>query len=261
MAAPAADATWAAKYRVHAGLAPPPGGAASLTVYDFSAAAAAGALAPADLAAVAAAEAAELAARPATVAAATAAIWAASPEVPRLPLRDGTTIPAIGLGTWKAERGQVRAAVYAALRAGYRHIDCASVYANEDEVGDALAAALAAGFVARDELFITSKVWNNAHSAAGVRASLARSLAALKLDYLDLFMIHWPVTGSVGPELNPSTRETWRAMEALVREGRARSLGVSNFGVAKMAEVEAFAEMPLSVCQVESELVVGGGLG
>jgi hypothetical protein len=198
MAAPAADATWAAKYRVHAGLAPPPGGAASLTVYDFSAAAAAGALAPADLAAVAAAEAAELAARPAALAAAAAALWAAPPAVPRLPLRDGTTIPAVGLGTWKAERGQVRAAVYAALRAGYRHVDCAAVYGNEGEVGDALAAALAAGFVTREELFITSKVWNNAHSAAGVRASLARSLAALKLDYLDLFMIHWPVTAASG---------------------------------------------------------------
>lgn len=91
---------------------------------------------------------------------------------------------------------------------------------------------------------------NTDHSAARVAAACLKSLAALRLSYLDLYLIHWPVTGNVGPEVLPSIRETWQAMEALVREGRVRSIGVSNFSVRKMEQLLRYATIPLSVCQV-----------
>ncbi|PRW56478.1 aldo-keto reductase family 4 member C9-like [Chlorella sorokiniana] len=167
------------------------------------------------------------------------------------PLRDGTRIPAVGLGTWKAAPGEVRQAVHVALQAGYRHIDCASVYQNEEEVGDALDHVLRNGLLPRSELYICSKVWNTDHSAARVRQACLKSLKALKLDYLDLYLIHWPVTGNVGPEVKPSISETWQAMEGLVREGLVRSIGTSNFGAKKLADILSYAQIPPAVCQVE----------
>jgi len=125
--------------------------------------------------------------------------------MPHFTLRNGHRMPAVGLGTWKAERGQVRAAVHFALQAGYRHIDCASVYQNEEEVGEALQAALTPGHVPREELFVCSKVWNTEHAADRVRAACIRSLQALKLTYLDLYMVR---TESICTEsgLQPSFR-------------------------------------------------------
>lgn len=160
-------------------------------------------------------------------------------------------MPAVGLGTWKAAPGEVRAAVATALQAGYRHIDCAEVYQNEEEVGEALGRVLEQGLVPRHELFIVSKVWNTNHAAARVRQACVRSLKALRLDYLDLYLIHWPVTGNVGPEVTPSIRETWQAMEGLVREGLVRSIGVSNFAAKKLADMLGYATIPPAVCQVE----------
>lgn len=110
-------------------------------------------------------------------------------NMPFFTLNNGSTLPAIGLGTWKAERGQVRSAVHIALQAGYRHIDCASVYQNEEEVGDALHYAISNGFIPREKLYVCSKVWNTDHAPDRVRASCIRSLKALKLDYLDLYMV------------------------------------------------------------------------
>ncbi|KAL4443567.1 hypothetical protein ABPG75_011304 [Micractinium tetrahymenae] len=230
---------WLAPYAIPGS---PPG------VPAFSFAGATAAAAPGDAAATA--EARELAARPAAIRAARQALYA-PPASPLITLRDGTRMPAVGLGTWKAAPGEVRSAVATALQAGYRHIDCAEVYQNEEEVGEALGQVLEQGLVPRQELYIVSKVWNTNHAAARVRQACLRSLKALRLDYLDLYMIHWPVTGNIGPEVKPSIQETWQAMEGLVREGLVRSIGVSNFGVKKLADILSYAAIPPAVCQVE----------
>lgn len=122
----------------------------------------------------------------------------------------------------------------AAVRAGYRHIDCASIYQNEHEVGQALAEVLSEGVVSRQQLFITSKLWNTDHAPDRVAAACRKTLADLRLSYLDLYLIHWPVTPTPGPELVPDIGTTWVAMEALVREGLVRSIGVSNFSATKL---------------------------
>uniref|UniRef100_A0A1D1ZZK1 NADP-dependent oxidoreductase domain-containing protein n=1 Tax=Auxenochlorella protothecoides TaxID=3075 RepID=A0A1D1ZZK1_AUXPR len=207
---------------------------------------------PRDLPAQAqAAEVRELAARKQARRDATKALYARV-DVPRATLASGGSIPLVGLGTWKAERGQVRSAVHAALKAGYRHIDCASVYQNEEEVGEALQAALGSGAIPREELFICSKLWNSDHAVGRVRAACVKSLAALRLTYLDLYLIHWPVTGIPGPALTPSLRDTWDAMEGLVREGLVRAIGMSNFSARKMEEVMQHATIQPAVCQIEA---------
>ena len=101
------------------------------------------------------------------------------------------TMPSIGFGTYQAPKGEVGAAVSAALASGYRHIDCAAIYGNEAEVGDALASAMAGG-LQRQDLFVTSKLWNSEHAPEHVRPACLQSLADLKLDHLDLYIIHWP---------------------------------------------------------------------
>jgi alcohol dehydrogenase (NADP+) len=174
------------------------------------------------------------------------------PDQPRATLASGFAIPLLGLGTWKSEPGAVRLAVEAALKCGYRHVDCASVYENESEVGEALDAVLGHYKLSRRDVFVTSKLWNTDHAPERVRVACEKTLRDLKLNYLDLYLIHWPVvTGCVGEALSPSIRETWEAMEALVDEGLVRSIGVSNFSAAKMDAIRAYARHPISVCQVE----------
>ncbi|KAI7845264.1 hypothetical protein COHA_001306 [Chlorella ohadii] len=156
----------------------------------------------------------------------------------------------------KAAPGEVRQAVHVALQAGYRHIDCASVYQNEEEVGDALDHVLRNGLVPRQELYICSKVWCVRLLVFRQGSCLVACHSwvvswALKLDYLDLYLIHWPVTGNVGPEVKPSIKETWQAMEGLVREGLVRTIGTSNFGAKKLADILSYAQIPPAVCQVE----------
>lgn len=243
---PTSQPAWYDKYRVDYGPSVSQAGC-KITVFDFGSVKQ---VPPEDWAAAQAAERRELAARPEALRKAEAAKYRRV-IMPHFTLRDGHRIPAVGLGTWKADKGQVRAAVHLALQAGYRHIDCASVYQNEDEVGEALHHALSRGFITRSELYICSKVWNNDHAPPRVRAACLRSLKALKLDYLDLYLIHWPVTGNVGDNVQPSIRDTWRALEGLVREGLVRSIGVSNFSTKKLAEILSYAEIPPSVCQVE----------
>mmetsp|Transcript_50363 Transcript_50363/g.58788 ORF Transcript_50363/g.58788 Transcript_50363/m.58788 type:complete len:335 (+) Transcript_50363:47-1051(+) len=171
---------------------------------------------------------------------------------PKITLNNGLQMPQLGLGTWKSEPGEVKAAVKAAVGIGYRHIDCAAIYKNEEEVGEALTELFAEGVVTRDELWITSKLWNDHHRADDVPGACSTTLQHLGLDYLDLYLIHWPVaTGCTGDVLDPTTEETWRAMEALQASGKARSIGVSNFSAKKLSAMRAHAKVFPAVNQVE----------
>ena len=178
--------------------------------------------------------------------------YATVEDVPSATLNDGRKIPLVGLGTWQAKPGQVRDAVLTAMRKGYRHIDCAEYYANEHEIGQALSVVFAEGVVKREHVFLTSKLWNNHHAKESVRPALVKILKNLRTDYLDLLLIHWPVAGTnAGATVMPSIQETWQAMEALVREGLVRSIGLSNFSAKKIDAVLSYASIPPAVNQVE----------
>lgn len=175
---------------------------------------------------------------------------------------NGDRMPLLGLGTWKAAPGEVGAAVREAIRLGYRHIDCASVYANEPEVGAAIAEAIAAGEVRREELWITSKLWCNAHGRENVEPALRRTLADLQLEWLDLYLVHWPVPIKPGvafpasaadllpPESVPLA-DTWTGMEAVQELDLTRHIGVSNFSSHKLNDLLAHCRRKPEVNQVE----------
>lgn len=170
-------------------------------------------------------------------------------KVPQRILRGGDKMPALGIGTFGSDRfsnEDIAAAVAGAIEVGYRLVDCASVYGNEDLIGESFAAALASG-ISRDELFITGKVWNDQHGRGDVLAACAKTLRDLKQDYLDLYFIHWPFPnfhpkGAPPDYHNPNARpyiheaymETWYQMEQLVHKGYVKHIGVSNMTVAKM---------------------------
>jgi len=177
-------------------------------------------------------------------------------------LRETLEIPALGLGTWKSGPGEVFTAVKEALNIGYRHIDCAPAYENEGEVGAAIAETVASGRVGRKELWITSKLWNNAHRPDKVEPALRKTLADLKLDYLDLFLIHWPVAFShevffprSGEDYfslaDMPTISTWRAMEACVEKGLVRHIGVCNFSIKKLDALKQEAKIAPVMNQIE----------
>lgn len=180
----------------------------------------------------------------------------------RIALANGDSLPALGLGTWRMEGPAAGPAVRRALELGYRHIDAASIYGNEADIGAALEQALADGVVRRDELWITSKLWNDCHEPEAVRPALERSLAALRLSHLDLYLIHWPVAqrhGVLWPEraddLVPlqrlPLRRTWAAMEAVQAEGLCRHIGVSNLSLVKLQNLLGDAKRAPAVNQVE----------
>jgi L-glyceraldehyde reductase len=182
-------------------------------------------------------------------------------------LATGYTIPAVGLGTWvcpppllpakskaadtlqQSKPNEVARAVEEALRVGYRHIDAAATYDNEQEVG----AAIKASGVPRAEIFLTSKLWNTHHKAEDVEEAVDESLRDLQTDYLDLYLIHWPVAfkkpekprarAAVDPRdggvriIDVPVEETWRAMEKMVEKGKIRSIGLSNFTRERIEEV------------------------
>jgi alcohol dehydrogenase (NADP+) len=175
---------------------------------------------------------------------------------------NGDQLPLIGLGTWKSDPGDVYKAVREAIRIGYRHFDCASLYGNEAEVGQALSDAIEAGEVTRKELWITSKLWCNAHGRDNVLPAIKKTLADLQLDYLDLYMIHWPIPLKPSAVLPGSAADfmpldeapipaTWAGMEAAVSAGLTRHLGVSNFSVKKLRDLLQNCTIKPEVNQVE----------
>jgi len=175
---------------------------------------------------------------------------------------NGDSMPLLGLGTWKSEPGQVTAAVREAIRLGYRHIDCASIYGNEQEVGQAIRAAIHDGEVSREQLWITSKLWCNALGRDLVEPALRRTLADLQLDWLDLYLIHWPVPIRPGvafpssaqdllPPDDALIRSTWEGMEAVLEEGLTRHIGVSNVSSRKLHDLLDHCRIRPEVNQVE----------
>ena len=161
-----------------------------------------------------------------------------------LPLNSGASIPQFGFGTYKLTGQDAYDGVRDALELGYRHIDTAQMYGNEAEVGRALADAP----TAREEIFVTSKLNNPNHEPDIARESLQRSLEDLQLDYLDLFLIHWPLPMFYGGDIMP----TWRAMESFVDEGLVRSIGVSNFEAHHLAPILEQGRIMPAVNQIES---------
>ena len=170
-------------------------------------------------------------------------------KVPKRRVYTGAQIPAVGLGTYGSDRfsaEQISEAVKGAIAVGYRHIDCAAVYGNEHLIGESLQAAIQAG-VKREELWITSKVWNDMHGDGDVLISCAKSLKDLQLDYLDLFLVHWPFPNYHAPGVSVDSRDpharpyiheeymkVWRQMERLVELGLVKHIGTSNMTIPKL---------------------------
>jgi alcohol dehydrogenase (NADP+) len=176
--------------------------------------------------------------------------------------RNGDEMPALGLGTWKSAPGEVYEAVREALKIGYRHIDCAAFYGNEPEIGRAFVDAFDSGNVKREDLWVTSKLWNNAHLKEDVKPALGKTLKDLQLDYIDLYLIHWPVALKPGVQFPSSandflslddapTAATWEAMEACVKDGLSKHIGVSNFSIKKIRKLLDNCEIKPEVNQIE----------
>lgn len=197
--------------------------------------------------------------------------------VPKRKLYTGEEIPCIGMGTFGSDRftpEQISNAVAGAIRCGYRLFDCASVYGNEDQIGQVFAKAFAEGVVKREELHITSKVWNDMHGKGDVLLSLAKTLKDLQLDYVDTYFLHWPfpnyhAPGCDGDSRNPDSKPfsveefmtTWRQLERIHDMGLAKNIGMSNMTVPKLEAVlplcrvkPALIEMELHPCFQQPEL-------
>jgi diketogulonate reductase-like aldo/keto reductase len=190
--------------------------------------------------------------------------------VPTCTLSSGHSIPMVGLGTWKSgTENEVGNAVKWALEAGYKHLDCAACYQNEPEVGAAIAESLAAG-LKREDIFITSKLWNSEHDPAHVKAAVQASIRDLQCQYLDLYLVHWPQNwehveeGAPLPHMSFSKNEdgslkytdvplmdTWNALEACVDEGLIKSIGLSNFNETQIQEICHKGRIKPAVLQVE----------
>jgi 2,5-diketo-D-gluconate reductase A len=171
--------------------------------------------------------------------------------IPSIELNDGHAIPQLGFGVFQIDPGETAAVVSTALEIGYRHIDTAQMYRNERGVGDAVRASA----LDRADVFITSKLNNGLHRPDDARAAFARTLDELQTEYVDLFLIHWPL-----PTLyDGDFVSTWRTLEEFRREGRARSIGVSNFQVAHLERLAAETDVVPAVNQIELHPYFGNG--
>ncbi len=178
-------------------------------------------------------------------------------------LNTDAQMPIIGLGTFLSSPGEVYQAVRWAIKLGYKHIDCASVYGNQSEIGQALHDAFAEGDAKREELFITSKLWNDSHAIEDVRPALEQTLKDLQLEYLDLYLMHWPVAQRKGTVMPQESEDwipleeiplwtTWSAMEKLYNDGLCKAIGVSNFNTENLANLIKKTQVVPAVNQVES---------
>ncbi|XP_004290310.1 PREDICTED: NADP-dependent D-sorbitol-6-phosphate dehydrogenase-like [Fragaria vesca subsp. vesca] len=181
-------------------------------------------------------------------------------------LNSGFKMPVLGLGVWRMEGKEIRDLIINSINIGYRHFDCAADYKNESEVGDALAEAISTGHVKREDLFITTKLWNSDHGH--VVEACKDSLKKLRLDYLDLYLVHFPVAtkhtgvGATGSALDEegvleidttiSLETTWHAMEDLVSLGLVRSIGISNYDIFLTRDCLAYSKVKPAVNQIET---------
>src|SRR3984957_13170017 len=184
----------------------------------------------------------------------------------RIPLADGQgAIPAVGFGTLIPDPVATTVATKVALEVGFRHLDCAERYRNEEEVGVAIHEAIAAGTVEREDLFVTTKLWNTNHRPERVKPAFDASLQRLQIDYADCYLIHTPYAFRPGDDQDPrdengqvvyddgvTLAETWGALEQLVDDGHCRSIGLSDVTLEKVQEIFAIARIKPAVVQVES---------
>ena len=184
----------------------------------------------------------------------------------KMPLNHGAgRMPVLGFGTLIPDAAVTISATNAALEAGFRHFDCAERYRNESEVGEALQAGLAAGGIAREDIFVTTKLWNTNHRPERVEPAFEGSLKRLQLNYLDLYLIHTPFAFKAGDEQDPRDQngnviydrgvtlaDTWRAMEGLVDHGRCRAIGLSDITLDGLLPIYESARIKPAVVQVES---------
>ena len=185
----------------------------------------------------------------------------------------GQTMPAVGLGLWKLDIDEVADAVYNAIKIGYRHLDNAADYGNEKQVGEGIARAIADGVCSREDLWITSKLWNTFHRQEHVQVACEKSLADLGIDYFDLYLVHFPIAlkyvdfnDRYPPEwiFNPEDEypamesdavplsETWMAMEELVENQLARKIGVCNYSAVLLHDLMSYARIKPAMLQIES---------
>ncbi len=183
-----------------------------------------------------------------------------------MPLNHGAgNMPVLGFGTLIPTPAETISATKNALEVGFRHFDCAERYRNEREVGEVLQAGLAAGGLAREELFVTTKLWNTNHRPERVAPAFEASLDRLRLDYLDLYLMHTPYAFQPGDEQDPRDQngeilydrgvtllDTWRAMERLVEQGRCRAIGLSDIGLTELVSIYEAARIKPAVVQVEA---------
>jgi diketogulonate reductase-like aldo/keto reductase len=184
----------------------------------------------------------------------------------RIPLSHGSgAIPAVGFGTLIPDPAATNQATGTALEVGFRHLDCAERYSNEKAVGDALQAAVKAGTIRRDDVFVTTKLWNTNHRPERVKPAFDASCSRLQLDHVDCYLIHTPFAFRPGDEQDPRDEhgqviydsgvtllETWQALERLVDDGRCRSIGLSDITLEKLREIVSAARIKPAVVQVES---------
>jgi alcohol dehydrogenase (NADP+) len=187
-------------------------------------------------------------------------------QMTRIPLNRGAgQVPALGFGTLIPDAAVTITATRDALEAGFRHFDCAERYGNEREVGRALQAGLAAGDIAREDIFVTTKLWNSNHRSARVEPAFEASLERLGLKYLDLYLIHSPFAFQPGDDQDPrdpngnvlydhdvTLLDTWKAMESLLDHGKCRAIGLSDIGLNQLTPIYESARIKPAVVQVEA---------